>query len=66
MCDIDARSARSVSKVGMVMRKVAALVALLAVVVWTLADGRILSHVACSLELGQGSVARAEPLCPLC
>lgn len=50
----------------MAMRKVAAWVALLGVVVWSLADGRILSHVACSLELGQGSMARAEPLCPLC
>jgi hypothetical protein len=49
------------------MRKVAALIALLGVVAWSLADGRVGSSMAHSLEQSrQECVARAEPLCPLC
>ena len=50
------------------MRKVAALVALLGLAGWVLADGTLLARVASSLDLDQPArcLARAEPLCPLC
>jgi hypothetical protein len=51
------------------MRKVAVLVALLGLVGWSLADGGLLASLANTLEsgaAGQGCIARAEPLCPLC
>jgi hypothetical protein len=46
------------------MRKVAALVALLGLAGWVLADGALLTKMASSVDSDQ--LARAEPLCPLC
>jgi hypothetical protein len=46
------------------MRKVAALVAMLGLAGWVLADGTLLTRVASSLD--QDQLVRAEPLCPLC
>ncbi|HKE96610.1 MAG TPA: hypothetical protein VKB34_20035 [Povalibacter sp.] len=50
------------------MRKVAALIALLGLAGWSLADGRLLTNLADSFDQShqQPCVARAEPLCPLC
>lgn len=51
------------------MRKVAALVLVLGLAGWTLADREVVATVANHLDLGAmqcGQVTRAEPLCPLC
>ena len=51
------------------MRKVAALIALLGLAGWALADGVLMTSLANSLDIGQPAaeiMARAEPLCPLC
>jgi hypothetical protein len=51
------------------MRKVAALVALLGLVGWAVTDGALITSLASYLDAGQSSaqsMARAEPLCPLC
>ncbi len=50
------------------MKKVAALIVLLGLSGWTLADGEVLVALADHLGASQGcvSLSRAEPLCPLC
>ncbi|HMN45898.1 MAG TPA: hypothetical protein PKE27_15070 [Povalibacter sp.] len=51
------------------MRKVAALVLMLGLAGWTLADREIVATVANRLDLGAtqcSQMTRAEPLCPLC
>ena len=51
------------------MRKVAALIALLGLAGWALADGVLMTSLANRLDVGQPAaetLARAEPLCPLC
>ena len=51
------------------MRKVAALIALLGLAGWALADGVLMTSLANSLDIGRPAaetMARAEPLCPLC
>jgi len=64
---IRSRGARRSGEI--LMRKVAALVALLGLAGWALADGALLNKLATRLEIGHSSaqcLARAEPLCPLC
>ena len=64
VCDIAYRSDGARRSGEILMRKVAALVALLGLAGWVLADGALLTKMASSVDSAQ--LARAEPLCPLC